>query len=461
MAISSEISWTGGTWNPFFGCTRVGPGCDHCYAVLEAHRKTANSKLPAYYGSGVTGYNAEGALDWTGKIGRNSDAVWSLPLRTSTPAMWFVNSMSDLFHEAITDDQIVEVFDIMHRCPHHTFQVLTKRPNRMVRMTQAGLLKWTPNIWAGTTIESDAYVKRADLLRKVPAFVRFVSAEPLLSALPSLNLDGLDWVISGGESGPGARASQADWHRDLRDRCKKAKVAYHFKQWGAFGEDGAKGTKKSNGYRLDGEVIQQFPTARTSTGTGSIGGFKTVLQRQRQAAAYATIKVNDSPARIALRRSILDTLEAAGGRMSAAMLRGHVLVLAGLDPWSPEAVNICAWSYVDLGKVMAKFDAETGRTNRFGKAVTEPAYRLKSPEEIEAEEWLARHEVQKEVEPGAIDDIIEWLTDHGFRPMNPREGDKADRQYSISKRKDVISLYNVGVTFEAIFRLTWELTEAA
>jgi protein gp37 len=254
----TAIEWTDETWNPTVGCSRVSPGCDNCYAIGVAHR----AMQPAHEGLTI---RTEHGTDWTGE-------VRCLPERLGTPLHWrkprrvFVDSMSDLFHPEVPDDFVLDVFTTMARTPQHTYQVLTKRPQRMAAIVDRicwhdvaypdGIFaadgSWnTPdmsgavaylsdgegelpleNVWLGTSIESDRYAWRADHLREAPAAVRFLSLEPLLGPLPSLNLTGIDWVIVGGESGPGARPMHPAWVRDIRDRCADAGVAFFFKQWG-------------------------------------------------------------------------------------------------------------------------------------------------------------------------------------------------------------------------------------
>jgi protein gp37 len=244
----TQIGWCDETWNPVVGCTRTSPGCDHCYAVRDGVRL---QHLPSYAGTIADG-------DWTG-------VVRCLPERLDQPLRWkrgrriFVDSMSDLFHADVPDDFIEAVFSVMSIARHHTFQILTKRPQRMARVVQR--LWWdcngdvhlgmfttaelgtstdlvapamTPNVWLGTSVESDRYAFRADHLRSTPAAVRFLSLEPLLGPLPSLDLSGIDWVIVGGESGPDARPMHPDWARDIRDRCIQAGIPFTFKQWGTW-----------------------------------------------------------------------------------------------------------------------------------------------------------------------------------------------------------------------------------
>lgn len=219
MAINSAIEWTDASWNPVTGCTEISPGCDHCYAKTFAERWR-----------GIPGHPYEQGFDlklWPERL--------TLPLSWKKPRRIFVNSMSDLFHKDVPDAFIRDVFITMELTPRHTYQVLTKRPKRMARFFASYPdVVLPPHIWIGTSIESNAYTWRADELRKVPAAVRFISAEPLLSGLPSLNLDSTHWLIVGGESGHGARPMHPDWSRALRDQAQAAGVTFFFKQWGEY-----------------------------------------------------------------------------------------------------------------------------------------------------------------------------------------------------------------------------------
>jgi protein gp37 len=232
MASKSAIEWTDATWNPVTGCSKVSPGCAHCYAETMATTRLVGK--PGYVG-----------LPWTPE--NASLNVVLRPERLNLPRTWreprrvFVNSMSDLFQELVPVEFIAQVFTTMALTPQHTYQVLTKRPERMAAVmgsvaAEALWSEWPlPNVWLGTSIENDRFVGRADDLRRVPGeWIRFLSCEPLLGPLPSLDLTDLDWVIVGGESGPGARPMHSDWVRDLRDRCRAAGVAFFFKQWGAW-----------------------------------------------------------------------------------------------------------------------------------------------------------------------------------------------------------------------------------
>ncbi|MHB8577843.1 MAG: DUF5131 family protein [Dehalococcoidia bacterium] len=239
MSGSSNIEWTDATWNPVTGCTEISPGCDHCYAKTFAERFR-----------GVLGHPYEQGFDLT----LHADRL-ALPLQWRKPRRIFVNSMSDLFHEQIPDDYVARVFDTMVRADWHVYQVLTKRAPRLARLGQR--LPWPAHIWAGVSIESNQYVFRADHLRKVPAQVRFISAEPLLGPLTDLNLEGIHWVIAGGESGHGFRRCDPDWVRDLRDRCVASGVAFFHKQWGGR-------TPKAGGRMLDGRTWDEFPQSSVS-----------------------------------------------------------------------------------------------------------------------------------------------------------------------------------------------------
>ena len=234
MSDKSAIEWTDATWNPVTGCSKVSPGCAHCYAEMLSLR-FGHSKLP------WTPENAaENVILHPERLG--------LPLRWRKPRRVFVNSMSDLFHELVPWDYIDAVFDVMEKAERHTFQVLTKRPERMRALARLV----PPNVWLGTSIENDRWVKRADYLRETPDCIRFLSLEPLIGPLPSLDLTNIDWVIVGGESGRDHRPIDAAWVRDLRDRSVAAGVPFFFKQWGGI-------TPKSGGRLLDGRTWDEYP----------------------------------------------------------------------------------------------------------------------------------------------------------------------------------------------------------
>lgn len=249
MGDKSAIEWTDATWNPTTGCDQVSPGCDHCYALTLAKRLKAMGQ-PKYQRDGDPRTSGPGFA-----LTVHEDSL-AIPHSWRAPRRVFVNSMSDLFHPQVPDDFIGRVFDVMINTPRHQYQLLTKRPKRAAAL--AAQLSWPDNVWLGTSIELDDYVQRADQLRRVPAAVRFLSCEPLLGPLPSLNLDGINWVIVGGESGPEARPMDADWVRRLRDLAVTAGVPFFFKQWGGR-------TPKAGGRELDGREWDEFPVlAHTS-----------------------------------------------------------------------------------------------------------------------------------------------------------------------------------------------------
>ena len=242
MAQNSAIEWTEATWNPTTGCTKVSPGCAHCYAERMAHRLQAMGQ-PRY----DQGFQL-----------KLQDDVVELPLRWKTPRIIFVNSMSDLFHKDVPDEFICRCFETMKTASQHQYQVLTKRPERVVEL--ADKLDWSDNIWMGTSVESTTYIERIRVLKRVPAKVRFLSIEPLLGAIPRLPLKGIHWVIVGGESGPQSRPMKAEWVREIRDQCIAKEVPFFFKQWGAYGADGVRRSKKANGRELDGRTWSEMPS---------------------------------------------------------------------------------------------------------------------------------------------------------------------------------------------------------
>jgi protein gp37 len=234
MAANSAIEWTESTWNPLTGCTKISPGCKHCYAERMALRLQAMRQPNYAKGFDLTLH--ENALE--------------LPLKWKKPQTVFVNSMSDLFHKAVPVEFILKTFDVMRRADWHTFQVLTKRSDRLLELSPK--LPWEPHIWMGVSVETQSYTIRIDHLRKTGAVVKFLSLEPLLGPLPRLNLEGTDWVIVGGESGPGARPMDPAWVLEIRDQCLDARVPFFFKQWGGT-------RKKKTGRELDGRTWDEMP----------------------------------------------------------------------------------------------------------------------------------------------------------------------------------------------------------
>lgn len=253
---NTKIEWTESVWNPVVGCSKVSRGCDHCYAERMAKRLVAMAKAARERGDDPgRAANYEKVLTphgrWNGNVFMDWDALRE-PYSWRQPRVVFVNSMSDPFHENVSTDFIKAMFDVMNGCPAHTFQVLTKRPERAAALSAE--LKWTSNIWMGTSVEDEAVMDRIDHLRAVESKMRFLSCEPLLGPLPGLNLSGIHWVIAGGESGPGARPAEAEWVRGIQRCCRDSGVAFFFKQWGGV-------NKKKAGRLLDGRVYDEMPMA--------------------------------------------------------------------------------------------------------------------------------------------------------------------------------------------------------
>ena len=239
MGAKSAIEWTESTWNPVTGCTKISPGCDNCYAERLALRLQAMGQ--PNYADGFKLTVQEHMLE--------------LPLRWKSPQIIFVNSMSDLFHRDVPTEYVHRVFDVMKRASRHRFQVLTKRSLRLSRISND--LDWQQNIWMGVSVESKDYAFRIDHLRDTGAHVKFLSLEPLLGPLPDLDLSGIDWVIVGGESGPGARVMRMEWVLDIRDQCQRAGVPFFFKQWGGT-------NKKKAGRVLENRTWDEMPRAVAS-----------------------------------------------------------------------------------------------------------------------------------------------------------------------------------------------------
>ena len=230
----SSIEWTEATWNPVTGCDKISPGCKHCYAERMSHRLKAMGQSNYANGFALT----------------LQPHMLEKPLEWKRPQFIFVNSMSDLFHADIPGDYIRQVFDVMRRAHWHQFQVLTKRAERLEEL--GANMDWPPNVWMGVSVESQKYVYRIDHLRRTKAFIKFLSLEPLLGPLHDLDLNGIDWAIAGGESGPGARAMDEDWVKDIRDQCVRAGVPFFFKQWGGV-------NKKRAGRVLEGRTWDEMP----------------------------------------------------------------------------------------------------------------------------------------------------------------------------------------------------------
>lgn len=236
----SAIEWTESTWNPLTGCTKVSPGCKHCYAERMAKRLQAMGLEKYRNGFRLTLH----------------PDVLEEPLQWMKPQMIFVNSMSDLFHQDVPLEFIHQIFDVMYRAHWHTFQVLTKRAERLLELDSA--LVWPVNVWMGVSVENSDYIERVHSLQRTHAQTKFLSCEPLLGALPNLPLMGIQWVIVGGESGPGARPVEREWVTDIRDQCLRANVPFFFKQWGGT-------RKKKAGRLLEGRTWDELPRSGVTT----------------------------------------------------------------------------------------------------------------------------------------------------------------------------------------------------
>lgn len=230
----TKIEWTDATWNPVTGCTKVSSGCQNCYAEKMAKRLYAMGNPRYKNGFGITIH----------------EDLLNKPLELKTSRMIFVNSMSDLFHKDVPEDFIIKVFKIMNQASWHVFQVLTKRPQRLFEMQDK--LKFTDNIWIGTSVESPDVFDRINYIRNLPAKIRFLSCEPLLEELTDLDLRNINWVVVGGESGGNARPIEVEWVRHIRDECFRLKIPFFFKQWGGW-------NKKKNGKELDGKIHIESP----------------------------------------------------------------------------------------------------------------------------------------------------------------------------------------------------------
>ncbi len=239
MADNSSIEWTEATWNPVTGCSKISPGCAHCYAERMAKRL-----------KGMGNSNYANGFELT-----LQPHMLKRPLEWKSPKRIFVNSMSDLFHKDVPTEYIEQVFSVMREAHWHQFQVLTKRSSRLERLSP--FLDWPPNVWMGVSVESKEYTFRIDHLRNTSAAVKFLSLEPLLGPLEELNLTDIDWAIVGGESGPGARPCLRNWVVSIRKQCKAARVPFFFKQWGGF-------NKKKTGRQLDGRTWDEFPVGNTA-----------------------------------------------------------------------------------------------------------------------------------------------------------------------------------------------------
>ena len=245
----SEIEWTEATWNPVAGCSLVSPGCTNCYAMRMAARLQAMG-MGKY--EGTTRKSGKRHV-WTGRVNLDAKAL-TAPLAWRKPQRVFVNSMSDLFQEGLAEEFVGRVWQIMEQANWHTFQILTKRPDRMRGLLSKPAFRVLPHVWLGTSVENEEHVERIELLRGTPAAIRFVSFEPLLAPIRNPDLTGIHWAIVGGESGPSARPMNGEWVEDLRDACLRQGVAFFFKQWGGR-------RKKATGRVLGNRTWDDYPEA--------------------------------------------------------------------------------------------------------------------------------------------------------------------------------------------------------
>lgn len=249
----TQIEWTDATWNPVAGCSIVSAGCSHCYAMEMAKRLEAMGV--AKY-NGLTRRSGRRTI-WNGTVREDQNAL-SIPLRWKKPRKIFVNSMSDLFHEHVSDEFIISVWDIMRKTPHHHYQILTKRPERMSFLVST-INDTLPNVWLGTSVENSEVTSRIDYLRSVPAVVRFLSFEPLIGSVGKVDLSEIHWAIVGGESGRLARPICEAWIDEIYEQSIKYGTTFFFKQWGAWGKDNKRRSKKANGREYRGQTWDGMP----------------------------------------------------------------------------------------------------------------------------------------------------------------------------------------------------------
>lgn len=250
----SAIEWTDSTWNPVAGCSAMSSGCTNCYAMQMAHRLEAMGV--AKY-KGLTRKSGNRTV-WKGIVHEDLESL-NIPMRWRKPRKIFVNSMSDLFHPDVSMEFIARVWEVMAATPHHSYQILTKRPDRMAEFTTANAARKLGNVWLGTSVENEEVVHRINELRKVPAQIRFISFEPLIGSVGKVDLHGIDWAIVGGESGPRARPIKEVWIDEIHDACRAYGTSFFFKQWGAWGKDNKRRSKKSNGRTYRGRTWDEMP----------------------------------------------------------------------------------------------------------------------------------------------------------------------------------------------------------
>jgi protein gp37 len=250
----TQIEWTDATWNPVAGCSIISAGCTNCYAMEMARRLDAMG-IEKY--EGLTRRSGKRTA-WKGNV-REDRAALNIPLQWKRPKKIFVNSMSDLFHEAVSEQFIEDVWAVMEATPHHHYQILTKRPERMTEVVRECIGRVLPNVWLGTSIENRKVCDRADALRSVPAAIRFISFEPLIGSVGIINLCGIHWAIVGGESGKAARPIREEWIDEIYEQCESHGTAFFFKQWGTWGKDNKRRSKKANGREYRGRTWDDMP----------------------------------------------------------------------------------------------------------------------------------------------------------------------------------------------------------
>lgn len=250
----TQIEWTDATWNPVAGCSIVSAGCTNCYAMQMAKRLEAMN-VEKY--KGLTRKSGKRAV-WKGKVKEDSASL-VIPYKWKKPRKIFVNSMSDLFHEDVSEAFIRSVWTVMQETPRHNYQILTKRPNRMMEIVSKFTDRILPNVWLGTSVENADVLDRIDRLRETPAHIRFISFEPLIGAVGNVDLTDIHWAIVGGESGHGARPIKEEWIDEIHDQCHAFGTAFFFKQWGAWGKDNQKRSKKANGRQYRGRTWDEMP----------------------------------------------------------------------------------------------------------------------------------------------------------------------------------------------------------
>lgn len=254
----TRIEWTDTTWNPVAGCKIMSAGCTNCYAMQMARRLEAMG-VEKY--TGLTRQSGNRTV-WNNIVRVDEEALF-IPLKWKKPRNIFVNSMSDLFHESVPDIFIERIWAVMKQSPRHNFQILTKRPDRMLALVRDKIQMVLPNVWLGTSVENAEVAQRVIELREVPAAVRFISFEPLIGPVGDVDLSGVHWAIVGGESGSSARPIREEWIDEIHANCRKYDTAFFFKQWGTWGADNKKRSKKANGRKYRGQTWDEMPSARS------------------------------------------------------------------------------------------------------------------------------------------------------------------------------------------------------